>query len=251
MHVRRSPSRVSVPAAPSEGPTAATRPSRLGRSRLLPDSNESPDLSVLLRVALHVAIVRTLYLRIRYGGWCVVSRGTRLKIGPGSRLVIPHGSFLFLGFAHFTPTPCAMHLGRGATVSVHGTAQIHRGTRVFVHDGGHLQIGNRSFVNDCSTVTCFQHIAIGSGCAISWNTNILDTNAHDLAIDGQSRPRSAPVTIGDRVWIGTGATVLAGVTIGDGAVIAAGSVVTSAVPDRTLAAGNPARTIRQDVSWRH
>ena len=233
----------------AERAAAARPPSRRLPSRQLPDSNERPDLSVWLRVALHVAIVRTLYLRVRYGGWCVVSRGTRLKIGPGSRLLIPDGSFLFLGFAHFTPAPCAVHLGRGATLSVRGTVQIHRGTRVFVHDGARLEIGNRSFVNDCSTVTCFQHITIGSGCAISWNTNILDTNAHELAIGGQPRPRSDPVTIGDQVWIGTGATVLAGVTIGDGAVIAAGSVVAAAVPGRTLVAGNPARVAREDVSW--
>jgi acetyltransferase-like isoleucine patch superfamily enzyme len=228
---------------------AGAPPSRQLPSRRLPDSNERPGLSVVLRIALHVAIVRTLYLRVRYGGWCVVSRGTRLKIGPGSRLLIPDGSFLFLGFAHFTPAPSAVHLGRDATLSVRGTAQIHRGSRVFVHDGARLEIGNRSFVNDCSTVTCFQHITIGSGCAISWNTNILDTNAHELAVAGQPRPRSGPVTIGDQVWIGTGATVLAGVTIGDGAVIAAGSVVTAAVPGRALAAGNPARVIREDVSW--
>ena len=245
----RQPPRPARMLRNAERPAAAAGLSRLLPSRLLPDSNERPDLSVVLRVALHVAIVRTLYLRVRYGGWCVVSRGTRLKIGPGSRLLIPDGSFLFLGFAHFTPAPCAVHLGRGATLSVRGTVQIHRGTRVFVHDGARLEIGNRSFVNDCSTVTCFQHITIGSGCAISWNTNILDTNAHELAIGGQPRPRSGPVTIGDQVWIGTGATVLAGVTIGDGAVIAAGSVVAAAVPGQTLVAGNPARVVREDVSW--
>ena len=170
----------------AERPAAAARPSRLSTSRLLPDSNERPRLRIVLRVALHVAIVRTLYLRVRYGGWCVVSRGTRLKIGPGSRLLIPESSFLFLGFAHFTPAPCAVHLGRGATLSVRGTVQILRDSRVFVHDGARLQIGNLSFVNDCSTVTCFQRVTIGSGCAISWNTNILDTNAHELAIGGQA-----------------------------------------------------------------
>lgn len=233
----------------AERPATAGRPSWLSTSHLLPDSNERPGLRVVLRVARHVAIIRTLYLRIRYGGWCVVSRGTRLKIGRGSRLLIPDGSFLFLGFAHFTPAPCAVHLGRGAILSVRGTVQIHRGTRVFVHDGARLEIGSRSFVNDCSTVTCFQQITIGSGCAISWNTNILDTNAHELSIGGQPRPRSGPVTIGDQVWIGTGATVLAGVTIGAGAVVAAGSVVAAAVPGRTLAAGNPARVVREDVSW--
>jgi acetyltransferase-like isoleucine patch superfamily enzyme len=121
---------------------------------------------------------------------------------------------------------------------------------VFVHDGGHLEIGTRSFINDCSTVTCFEHIKIGSGCAISWNANILDTNAHELTVEGIPRPRSQGVTIGDHVWIGTGATVLAGVTIGDGAVVAAGSVVTSEVPSKALVAGNPARVIREDASWR-
>ena len=38
-------------------------------------------------------------------------------------------------------------------------------------------------------------------------------------------------------------------TIGDGAGTAAGSVVTAAVPGRTLAAGNPARAVREDMSW--
>jgi acetyltransferase-like isoleucine patch superfamily enzyme len=51
------------------------------------------------------------------------------------------------------------------------------------------------------------------------------------------------------VWIGAGATVLAGVTVGDGAVVAAGSVVTVDVPERTVVAGNPARIIGQDISW--
>jgi tetrahydrodipicolinate N-acetyltransferase len=218
--------------------------------RLLPESNEHLDLATVIRVVAHVSIVRTLFLTARHRGWCVVSRGTRLKVGPGSRIHIPSGSFLFMGFAHFTPMPCSVHLGQGARLSVEGTVQIHRGTRVFVHDGGHLEIGTRSYINDCSTVTCFEHIKIGSGCSISWNTNILDTNAHELAVQGIPRPRSQRITIGHHVWIGTGATVLPGVTIGDGAVVAAGSVVTSEVPSGALVAGNPARIIREDASWR-
>jgi len=217
--------------------------------RLVPASNEGVNPGVVIRVASHVSILRTLYLSARHRGWCIVSRGTRLKVGRGSRIEIPRGSYLFLGFAHFTPTPCSVHLGKSARLSIEGTVQIHRGTRVFVNDGGHLEIGTRSYVNDCSTVTCFERIKIGSGCSIAWSTNILDTNAHELVVQGVPRPRSGRITIGDHVWIGTGATILAGVTLGDGAVVAAGSVVTSDVPGGVVVAGNPARVIRQGASW--
>jgi len=52
----------------------------------------------------------------------------------------------------------------------------------------------------------------------------------------------APFTIGRRVWIGAGALILKGVTIGDNSIIGAGSVV---VKDVVLAAGNPARVVKQ------
>jgi acetyltransferase-like isoleucine patch superfamily enzyme len=53
-----------------------------------------------------------------------------------------------------------------------------------------------------------------------------------------------PVTISDKVWIGFNSLILCGVTIGEGAVIGAGSVVTNDIPAWTVAAGNPARVIR-------
>jgi chloramphenicol O-acetyltransferase type B len=56
------------------------------------------------------------------------------------------------------------------------------------------------------------------------------------------------ISIGNDVWIGRGAHVLAGVTVGDGAVIAAYSVVTKAVRPYAIVAGNPAREIRRRFS---
>lgn len=51
---------------------------------------------------------------------------------------------------------------------------------------------------------------------------------------------SAPITIGDRVWITADVFVAPGVTIGDGAVILARSTVVDDVPAWTIMAGNPA-----------
>lgn len=219
------------------------------RRALTPESNDGLDREVFFRILRNISVVRTLWWSARHRGWCVLARGTKLKVGPGSKLDIPPGSFLFIGFAHFTPSPCSIHLGKNATLSVRGTAQFLRGTRIFVNDGGHLEIGSRSYINDCSTVTCFDHIKIGAGCSISWNTNILDTNIHELMVQGTPKPRSEPVVIGDRVWIGTGATILAGTAIGDDAIVAAASVVTSDVQSGTVVGGNPARVISDHASW--
>ena len=54
----------------------------------------------------------------------------------------------------------------------------------------------------------------------------------------------APVKIGNNVWIGAHATILAGVTVGDNAVVAAGAVVTKDVPANAVVGGVPAKIIK-------
>ena len=61
------------------------------------------------------------------------------------------------------------------------------------------------------------------------------------------KTQTAPVIIGNNVWIGGGAIICPGVTIGDRCVIGAGSVVTKDIPDDRVAVGNPARVVRKQV----
>jgi len=57
--------------------------------------------------------------------------------------------------------------------------------------------------------------------------------------------RAKPVTIGDRVWVGGGVHINPGVTIGDNCIIGSGSVLTKDIPANMIAAGIPARVIRE------
>ena len=86
-------------------------------------------------------------------------------------------------------------------------------------------------------------ITIGNGVLIGHNV-VLSTLNHDPAPARRAWLHPAPIVIGDRVWIGSNATVLPGVTIGDGAIVAAGAVVTKDVAPNTVVAGVPARLLR-------
>ena len=86
------------------------------------------------------------------------------------------------------------------------------------------------------------NVLIGSGCLIA------DSDFHPIAYedrDDTEKTLNAPVHICEGAFIGARSIVLKGVTIGRGSVIGAGSVVTRDIPPGVIAAGNPARVIRQ------
>lgn len=109
--------------------------------------------------------------------------------------------------------------------------------------GKNLVLGRDVFINMGCRFQDTGGITIGDGSLIGHGTTLTTLNhAVDPARRADMLP--APVTIGRRVWLGAGVTVVPGVTIGDGAIVGAGSVVTKDVPADTIVAGVPARVIR-------
>jgi acetyltransferase-like isoleucine patch superfamily enzyme len=117
---------------------------------------------------------------------------------------------------------------------------------VVIASGGVLEIAGGGGLNSGVTLSCFERVTIGRDTLIGPDVMIRDSDSHSTGTS--ERSPTAPIEIGDRVWIGARAMVLKGVKIGDGSVVAAGSIVTKDVPPKTLVAGAPAKPIRE-VDW--
>ncbi|MCM1054179.1 MAG: acyltransferase [Bacteroides sp.] len=135
-------------------------------------------------------------------------------------------------------------------LNVEGYFKVFFGGSLEVFDGGELTLGS-GYINTGGAIACAKSITIGNGVFIGRNTYITDSDHHSLMNEkGEIVNKPRAVKIGDHVLIGFGAVVLKGVTIGSGAIIAAGAVVTSDVPPGCVAAGVPARIVKEGVIWK-
>ncbi len=73
-------------------------------------------------------------------------------------------------------------------------------------------------------------------------------NGWENAMEGKSYPQKGNINIGNDVWIGYNATIMAGVTIGDGAIVAANATVIKDVAPYSIVGGNPASEIKKRFS---
>lgn len=127
----------------------------------------------------------------------------------------------------------------------------------YVDYGNNIYFGNNCEVNMNCTFLDDNKIVIGNNALIAPNVQIYtafhQTNAMERFGNSKEdgsfefcRTQTAPVTIGDNVWIGGGAIILPGVNIGNNVVIGAGSVVTRDIPDNAIAFGNPCQVMREN-----
>lgn len=137
-------------------------------------------------------------------------------------------------------------LAGGGPITIADKVYIRMGV-VMMPAGGSIRIGANTTVNHYCVFHGGNGLEIGRDCLIAPRVSIFAANHafRDASkpIRTQGMTSKGGVTVGNDVWIGTGAILLDGVTVGDGAVIAAGSVVTKPVPAGEIFAGNPARVI--------
>lgn len=137
-------------------------------------------------------------------------------------------------------------ISRGGTIRI-GKRFVIRGrvarAEIGAAPNAQLLIGDRVFINQGVVITAMESVEIGDDTKIGDFSAIYDSNFHEVDPGHPAKPR--PVTIGKNVWLGNGVLVLPGSSIGDHTVVAARSVVNSVLPAKVLAAGNPAKVVKE------
>lgn len=146
--------------------------------------------------------------------------------------------------------PSNIQLGNHSQFICGRGVNIGPGVNIIQKEKSILEIGENTYFTADSRLEVVNKISIGSDCAISWGTSIIDDNHHTIYYENKNKATSNEVGIGNHVWIGCQTVILPGTSIGDNCIIAAGSVVKGSFPENTLIAGNPAKVIKNDVSWK-
>ena len=154
---------------------------------------------------------------------------------------------------------CLISLGRKADIKIGENFILNSGkycidnlacSKIAIGDGASFSVGDNSGFSNI-VIQCLQEIRIGNFVNVGAGCMLMDSDFHSLdwrkradrKIDS-GNAKTAPILIGDYVFIGARSIVLKGVTIGERAIISAGSVVVSDIPPDCIAGGNPCKVIR-------
>lgn len=146
-------------------------------------------------------------------------------------------------------------IGTGRYLQSGTDLHIGKGSRLWAPQ--RLSIGNHVYIG--KQVHIEANCEIGDYCLLANRVAIIGRHDHDFSVAGfpvryapwigsrrfPSQYTGEKAVIENDVWLGYGVIVLTGVTIGRGSVVAAGSLVVKDIPPYSIAAGNPARIIRQ------
>ena len=192
----------------------------------------------------HAVITYSVYNKIEYYWRAVYSLWIQLEFGKVGRNV-------YIG---------KIDLLKGAQyISLADNVSISERCIIEVYDSYHeqkfapiLTIGTNSHIGDGGHITCINRVQIGNNVLMGRKIFITD-NAHgaserdllDTAPNKRPLTSKGPVIIEDNVWIGEMVCIMPGVRIGKSSIIGANAVVTKDIPPYSVAAGNPARIVKQ------
>lgn len=146
-----------------------------------------------------------------------------VMIGNNHKLFIDERVTFKKGVIWFEDKDCMIRIGKGSTIEEADLAVAENGTK----------------------------LVIGEDCMFSRCIHIATTDSHSIISDetGKRVNPAKDIIIGNHVWLGYCTNINKGVVVGDNAVVAGHSVVTKNVPSNCVAAGLPAKVVKEHINW--
>lgn len=203
-------------------------------------------------------ILRALYLNLKFNKnvdlsrLILINKDVELSLASSSNIVLEKGARLNFGFfTHIFSKRrnSKLILEEDASFVLTGKAMIQSGAMIFVGRGKTLKIGRSTFTSNIK-ILAHDDITIGDNCIFGWECQIFSGDGHPIYQEESIINKDVPVVIEDNVWVGSRALILKGVRVGKGSIVAAGAVVTKNVPPNCIVAGNPAKVVKENISWK-
>ena len=161
----------------------------------------------------------------------------------------PQLTHLGRGFAFMRPWHVELfgapiRIGRYVTVIATPDKKIRLSVWPAEAGQGHITVGDYCLISPGVRISSAMGITIGDNCMIANGAYITDSDWHGI-YNRISFGRAEAIEIGNNVWIGDSAIVCKGVSIGENSIVGAGAIVVEPVPANCVAAGNPARVVKQ------
>ena len=151
-------------------------------------------------------------------------------------LKIKRGSKVKISLPALLPVSCEVNVDKGG--ALYSGKRIHalNNCRIAVRNGGKVVIGDNFYMNSNCIITAHESVTIGNDVEFGPGVYVYDQD-HDFRAEGgikSKKFKTAPVVIGNNVWIGANSVILRGTEIGDNCVIGAGSIVKGVIPSGSV-----------------
>jgi len=163
------------------------------------------------------------------------------------RFLSTYGRRLKLDGVAFVGPRVVLQIGRAGRIELGRWSWLGHGTKLRCHEGV-ISIGAKTVLGQECTISAYQHVSIGRECVIADRAMLIDFDHGVTEVDRPIRLQGIykrDTRVGNNVWIGYGACILRGVNIGDNAIVGTNAVVTKDVPAGSIAAGAPAKVLRE------
>lgn len=170
-----------------------------------------------------------------------------------NKIKIEKSSNIKLG-KHIKLVGCKITIrGKNNRLEIEDGVKIHRSIIEIMGNNCLVKIGKNSMIGDgCYLVTKEEGIKliIGKSCGLSRNVKVMTSDGHPIFQNSVRINDAQNIVLGDNIWVADNVTILKGVEVGFETVIGINSVVTKSVQSHAIAAGNPARVIKENITWK-